>query len=92
MLNNFFQNSVSNLNIQENYSFIQSKEYCKLSDPFQGAIAKYEQHLRVLLIQTRYPVDTNFHFQQKVKLMLREKSKASTQKRLLPKTISLQEH
>ena len=36
-LNNFFQNAVSNLNIQE-YSFIQSKYYHKLLDPVERAI------------------------------------------------------
>ena len=35
----FFQNAVSNLNIQEN-SFIQSKDYHSLSDPVQRAIAE----------------------------------------------------
>lgn len=35
-------NAVSNLNIQENYYFIQSKDYYELSDPIQRAIAKYE--------------------------------------------------
>ena len=35
----FFQNAVSNLNIQEN-SFIQSKDYHSLSDRVQRAIAE----------------------------------------------------
>ena len=42
-LNYFFQNAISDLNIQLS-SFIQNKDYHHMPDPVQRAIAKYKQH------------------------------------------------
>ena len=90
--NDFFQNAVSNFNIQEN-SFIQSNDYHNFSDPVQRDIAKYKHHPSVLLIQSKISNRHKFSFSAvKVKLMLRKKLKISTPKKLLPKIISLKEY
>ena len=88
-LNNFFQNAVSNLNIQE-YSFIQSKYYHKLLDPVQRAIDKYKHHPSVLLIQSKISKGYKISLSAVSKSNVEKEIESINPKKLLPKTVSLQ--
>lgn len=88
-LNNFFQNAVSNLNIQE-YSFIQGKYYHKLLDPVRRAIDKYKHHPNVLLIQSEISNGYKISLSPVSKTNVEKESKSINPKKLPPKTVSLQ--
>ena len=91
---NYLSQTFSSPNVSEdtNVMLLPKRELFFWTHPVQRAIAKYKHHQSILLIQSRISKRYKFFFSEVSKTDVEKELKTSTQEKVLPITISLQEY